>query len=64
MSNENHQLFTTEQIRQRLEEEANLPAGWLRLLSHTTGQQHRPLACLPSLRSWTKRRRECFSNCC
>ena len=64
MSNENHQLFTTEQIRQRLEEGGE-SARWL---AQAVVSYYRPAAPAPSLfsfsTSWTKRRRECFFKCC
>ncbi|MEN3760336.1 hypothetical protein [Aeromonas veronii] len=45
MSNENHQLFTTELIRQRIEEGSE-PARWL---AQAVVSYYRPAAPIPSL---------------
>ena len=60
MSNEN---LPTEQIRQRLEEGGLcllVGSGCCLLLPASST----PSLFFPSLRSWTKRRRECFFKCC
>lgn len=49
MSNENHQLFTTEQIRQRLEEGGE-SARWL---AQAVVSYYRPAAPVPSLFSFS-----------
>jgi hypothetical protein len=49
MSNENHQLFTTEQIRQRLEEGGE-SARWL---AQAVVSYYRPAAPAPSLFSFS-----------
>lgn len=49
MSNENHQLFTSEQIRQRLEEGGE-SAHWL---AQAVVSYYRPTAPAPSLFSFT-----------
>lgn len=51
MSNENHQLFTTEQIRQRLEEGGE-SARWL---AQAVVSYYRPAAPAPSLFAFSTR---------